>query len=57
MQYPIYNILSNFSSNIMTSQIKIGHYTLGKTIGQGGFAKVKGILSYYSVGKHDITGL
>ena len=25
----------------MTDQIKIGHYILGKTIGTGGFAKVK----------------
>lgn len=61
MQYLNYikshNILSNFSSNIMTSQIKLGHYTLGRTIGQGGFAKVKGTFLSYSVGKHDITGI
>jgi hypothetical protein len=25
----------------MSDQIKIGHYILGKTIGTGGFAKVK----------------
>ena len=24
-----------------TSQVKIGHYILGKTIGTGGFARVK----------------
>jgi hypothetical protein len=30
-----------------TNQVKIGHYILGKTIGSGGFARVKSIhLSY-----------
>lgn len=34
-------IFSKIITKVMTDQIKIGHYILGKTIGTGGFAKVK----------------
>jgi hypothetical protein len=30
---------------------------LGKTIGAGGFAKVKGISSLYLEARHDLTGI
>jgi hypothetical protein len=30
----------------MSDQTKIGHYILGRTIGTGGFAKVKSILLF-----------
>lgn len=36
-----YKPFPNYKS-VMADQIKIGHYILGKTIGTGGFAKVKG---------------
>ena len=38
-------------------QVHIGHYILGKTIGTGGYAKVKGKFIADSEAKHDITGV
>jgi serine/threonine protein kinase len=45
--------------------IRIGHYILGRTIGSGGFAKVKGNRDHYSryellhiqEAHHDLTGV
>lgn len=34
-------------------EVRIGHYILGKTIGTGGFAKVKGII--YTIQRPDMT--
>lgn len=40
-----------------SSQVKIGHYILGKTIGNGGFARVKSISISIVVAKHDLTNI
>lgn len=40
-----------------TNQVKIGHYILGKTIGTGGFARVKSIYIHNLVARHDLTNI
>jgi serine/threonine protein kinase len=41
----------------MSDQIKIGHYILGKTIGTGGFAKVKSTIWIDIAARHDLTNI
>ena len=38
-------------------EVHIGHYILGKTIGAGGFAKVKCNYSLILEARHDLTGI
>lgn len=37
--------------------VRVDHYILGKTIGTGGFAKVKGNPWHKEEATHDLTGL
>ncbi len=36
---------------------KIGHYILGRTIGSGAYAQVRGIFVLNAEAKHDLTGV